>query len=110
LSTNRIALRQRETIETANFPDTESLSGNKAFDALKFWGGQDFGQLPYCYMRPSAKLAVKPTNWRLRSNLNCGPWEPQSQPHGSVSVLKLLTARSLTVGVAADRAAEAELV
>jgi hypothetical protein len=25
--------------------------------------GSDLGQLPNCYMRPSAKLAVKPTNW-----------------------------------------------
>jgi hypothetical protein len=33
-------------------------------------GGSDLGQLPYCYMRPSAKLAVKPINWPLRSNLH----------------------------------------
>jgi hypothetical protein len=36
-------------------------------------GGSDLGQLPYCYMRPSAKLVVKPINWSLRSNLNGAP-------------------------------------
>jgi hypothetical protein len=35
--------------------------------------GSDLGQLPYCYMRPSAKLAVKPINWSLRSKLNRAP-------------------------------------
>jgi hypothetical protein len=33
-------------------------------------GGSDLSQLPYCHMRPSVRLAVKPTNWWLRSNLN----------------------------------------
>jgi len=38
-------------------------------------GGSDLGPLPNCYIRPSAKLAVKPINWWLRSNLNGAPGE-----------------------------------
>jgi len=40
-------------------------------------GGSDVGQLPYCYIRPSAKLAVKPTNWWLRPNLNGANYAPE---------------------------------
>jgi len=40
---------------------------------LRHPGGSDLNQLPYCYIRPSAKLAVKPTNWWIRPNLNGAP-------------------------------------
>jgi hypothetical protein len=36
-------------------------------------GGSDLGQLPNRYMRPSAKLTVKPISCWLRSNLNGAP-------------------------------------
>jgi hypothetical protein len=44
-----------------------------AYKGLRHPGGSDLNQLPYCYIRPSAELAVKPTNWWLRSNLNGTP-------------------------------------
>jgi hypothetical protein len=33
-------------------------------------GCSDLLQLPYCYMRPSAKRAVKATTWWVSSDLN----------------------------------------
>jgi hypothetical protein len=35
--------------------------------------GTDVGQVPHCYIGPSAKLAVKSTKWWLRPNLNGAP-------------------------------------
>jgi hypothetical protein len=37
--------------------------------------GSGLGQLPSCYIRPFAKLPVKPTNCWLSSNLNGAPGE-----------------------------------
>jgi hypothetical protein len=36
-------------------------------------GDSDADQLPSCYIRPAAKLAVKPTNWWLQSSLDGAP-------------------------------------
>jgi hypothetical protein len=40
----------------------DSGSNKVSKTIIRDLGGSDLGQLPYCYMRPSAKLAVKPTN------------------------------------------------
>jgi hypothetical protein len=40
-----------------------AVSSNKVGKSIiRDLGGSGLGQLPYCYMRPSAKLAVKLTN------------------------------------------------
>jgi hypothetical protein len=36
-------------------------------------GDSDEDQLPSCYIRPAAKLAVKPTNWWVQSSLDGAP-------------------------------------
>jgi hypothetical protein len=66
--------RAEATIEAGNYTGALSLrafGSNKVIKAAPLdTSGSDLGQLPYCYMTPSAKLAVKPINWSLRSNLN----------------------------------------
>jgi hypothetical protein len=47
----------------------KALGSNKAIPKSGRFGPW---QLPYCYIRPSAKLAVKPINWRLRPNVLSG--------------------------------------
>jgi hypothetical protein len=50
-----------------------TFRNTKSSKRLRHPGGSDLNQLPYCYIRPSAKLAVKPANWWLRPNLNGAP-------------------------------------
>jgi hypothetical protein len=52
----------------------QSFGSNKVIEAAnRDPGGSDLGQLPYCYIRLSVKLAVKPINLWLRSNLHGAP-------------------------------------
>jgi F420-0:gamma-glutamyl ligase-like protein len=70
----RLRNLKRATIDAGNLHRrviAQSFGSNKVIKgATRDPGGSDLGQLPYCYMKPFAKLAVKPTNWWLRSNLN----------------------------------------
>jgi hypothetical protein len=49
------------------------FGSTKSSKRLRHPSGSDLNQLPHCYIRPPAKLAVKPTNWWLRPNLNGAP-------------------------------------
>src|SRR5450631_2860053 len=50
-----------------------TFGSTKSSKGLRHPGASNLSQLPYYYIRPSAKLAVKPANWWLRSNLNGSP-------------------------------------
>src|SRR6266403_2119453 len=55
--------------ETGELGKTPEGRQQQSLHCSHLRSGSDVGQLPYCYIEPSAKLAVKPTNWWLRPNL-----------------------------------------
>src|SRR5882762_4176774 len=59
--------------ETGELGKTHGGRQQQSLHCSHLRSGSDVGQLPYCYIEPSAKLAVKPTNWWLRPNLNGAP-------------------------------------
>src|SRR6266403_4353358 len=59
--------------ETGELGKTPEGRQQQSLHCSHLRSGSDVGQLPYCYIEPSAKLAVKPTNWWLRPDLNGAP-------------------------------------